>query len=170
MTKLRITYTKSSIGYSQSQKDTVRSLGLRKLNSVAIQNDTEAIRGMIFTVRHLVKVEEVADEVVPTVAPRQSLHAVTLASDDAVTQASDDLEIVEGIGPKIAAVLRGEGINTFSQLATTDVARLREILANNRLAQIAEPTTWPQQAELAAAGEFEQLQSLQGTLRAGRVS
>lgn len=66
MTKLRITYTKSSIGYSKSQKDTVRSLGLRKLNSVAIQNDTEAIRGMIFTVRHLVKVEEVVDDVAAT--------------------------------------------------------------------------------------------------------
>jgi ribosomal protein L30 len=62
MTKLRITYTKSSIGYSQDQKDTVRSLGLRKLNSTALHDDTPSIRGMAFKVRHLVKVEELADE------------------------------------------------------------------------------------------------------------
>ena len=62
MTKLRITYTKSAIGYSQDQKDTVRSLGLRKLNSIALHDDTPSIRGMAFKVRHLVKVEEVAEE------------------------------------------------------------------------------------------------------------
>src|SRR5215210_7095211 len=62
MTKLRITYTKSAIGYSQDQKDTVRSLGLRKLNSTALHDDTPSIRGMAFKVRHLVKLEEVAEE------------------------------------------------------------------------------------------------------------
>lgn len=60
MAKLRITYKKSSIGYSQAQKDTVRSLGLRKLNQVVEQPDTPSIRGMIFKVKHLVAVEELA--------------------------------------------------------------------------------------------------------------
>ncbi len=59
MAKLKVTYKKSSIGYSQDQKDTVKALGLRKLNSVATHNDTPAIRGMLFKVRHLVEVEEV---------------------------------------------------------------------------------------------------------------
>jgi len=58
MAKLRITYKKSAIGYSKDQKATVRSLGLRKLNSTVLQEDTPAIRGMIFKVRHLVSVEE----------------------------------------------------------------------------------------------------------------
>jgi large subunit ribosomal protein L30 len=61
MAKLRITYSKSAIGYSKTQKDTIRSLGLRKLNSTVIKDDNEAIRGMIFKVQHLLKVEEVAD-------------------------------------------------------------------------------------------------------------
>ncbi len=61
MAKLRITYTKSAIGYSKDQKATVRSLGLHKLKSVAIQQDTPAIRGMIFKVRHLVSYEELAE-------------------------------------------------------------------------------------------------------------
>jgi len=62
MAKLRITYTKSSIGYSKDQKATVRSLGLRKLNSVAVHEDTPVVRGMIFKVKHLVSVEELAAE------------------------------------------------------------------------------------------------------------
>jgi predicted flap endonuclease-1-like 5' DNA nuclease len=39
-------------------------------------------------------------------------------------QADDDLEVVEGIGPKIAGVLREAGINTFAQLAAADIAQL----------------------------------------------
>ncbi|MFO7166615.1 MAG: 50S ribosomal protein L30 [Chloroflexota bacterium] len=62
MAKLRITYTKSAIGYAEDQKQTIRSLGLRKLNSVTIQEDTPTIRGMVFKVRHLVRVEELADD------------------------------------------------------------------------------------------------------------
>lgn len=60
MATLRVKYSKSSIGYSQSQKDTVRSLGLRKLNQVVEVADTPSIRGMIFKIKHLVTVEEVA--------------------------------------------------------------------------------------------------------------
>lgn len=71
MAKLRITYRKSAIGFSKDQKATVRSLGLRKLNSAVIQEDTPAIRGMIFKVQHLLGVEEVSGDVQPeqTAAP-----------------------------------------------------------------------------------------------------
>jgi large subunit ribosomal protein L30 len=62
MAKLRITYTKSAIGYSKDQKETVRSLGLRKLNSSVVQDDSPSIRGMLFKVRHLVSFEEVAGD------------------------------------------------------------------------------------------------------------
>ena len=58
MTKLRITWVKSGIGYSQDQKRTVKALGFRRLNQAVIHNDSAAIRGMINKVRHLVKVEE----------------------------------------------------------------------------------------------------------------
>jgi len=63
MSKLRITYKKSMIGYSRDQRQTVWSLGLRKLNQSVIKPDNPGIRGMIFKVRHLVAVEEVGDEV-----------------------------------------------------------------------------------------------------------
>jgi large subunit ribosomal protein L30 len=57
--KLKIKYVKSAIGYEQSQKDTVRSLGLKKLQSEVVVNDTPQVRGMVFKIRHLLKVEEV---------------------------------------------------------------------------------------------------------------
>lgn len=63
MGKLRITYKKSIIGYAQDQKDTIHSLGLRKLGKSVIKPDNASIRGMIFKVQHLVEVEEVGDEV-----------------------------------------------------------------------------------------------------------
>lgn len=58
--KLVITWTKSAIGYSQRQKDTVRALGLHRLHQSVEMRDTPEVRGMVEKVRHLVKVEEVA--------------------------------------------------------------------------------------------------------------
>jgi large subunit ribosomal protein L30 len=57
--QLRITYVKSSIGYSQRHKDTIRTLGLRRLNQSVVHNDTPVVRGMLAKVNHLVRVEEV---------------------------------------------------------------------------------------------------------------
>jgi large subunit ribosomal protein L30 len=59
MKKVRITYTKSSIGYHESQKATIKALGLRKLSQTVEHEDSAAIRGMINKVSHLVTVEEV---------------------------------------------------------------------------------------------------------------
>ncbi|HTK11129.1 MAG TPA: 50S ribosomal protein L30 [Ktedonobacteraceae bacterium] len=58
MAKLRIKYIKSAIGYPQDQKDTIRALGLRKLQHTVEREDHPAIRGMIRKVTHLVQVEE----------------------------------------------------------------------------------------------------------------
>lgn len=60
--KLKITWKKSTIGYAQSQRDTVRSLGLRRLNQSVIREDTPVVRGMIHKVKHLVTVEPVTDD------------------------------------------------------------------------------------------------------------
>ncbi|MBK7894333.1 MAG: 50S ribosomal protein L30 [Candidatus Promineifilaceae bacterium] len=59
MAKLRITYSKSSIGYKKDQKGTIRALGFSKLNQTVEHEDTAAIRGMVNKVSHLVTVEEV---------------------------------------------------------------------------------------------------------------
>ena len=62
MAKLKITLVRSLIGRPETQRRTVRSLGLRKLNSFSILPDDPTIRGQIFKVKHLVKVEEIAGE------------------------------------------------------------------------------------------------------------
>lgn len=56
--KIEVTLVRSPIGYHQSQKDTVRALGLRKMNQTVAKDDTPVIRGMINKVRHLVSVKE----------------------------------------------------------------------------------------------------------------
>ncbi|MBD5158283.1 MAG: 50S ribosomal protein L30 [Butyrivibrio sp.] len=57
--KLKVTLVKSTIGAIPKQVKTVEALGLRKLNKTVELPDNDAVRGMIFKVRHLVKVEEI---------------------------------------------------------------------------------------------------------------
>jgi len=57
--KLRVVLVKSPIGFSKDQKRTITALGLNKLNSTNELPDNQAVRGMIFKVKHLVRVEEV---------------------------------------------------------------------------------------------------------------
>jgi large subunit ribosomal protein L30 len=57
--RLRITWTKSAIGYSERQKGTIRALGLRRLGHMVEHENTPVILGMVERVRHLVEVQEV---------------------------------------------------------------------------------------------------------------
>lgn len=57
--KLKITLIKSTSGRLEKQKRPVEALGLTKIHSSVIVNDNDAVRGMIFVVKHLVKVEEI---------------------------------------------------------------------------------------------------------------
>jgi large subunit ribosomal protein L21 len=79
----------------------------------------------------------------------------------------DDLTILEGIGPKVNTLLQTAGIATFSQLANADVSSLKEILEANDL-QFMDPTSWPEQAQLAAEGKSEELKAFQDSLKGGR--
>ena len=58
--KLRIKQTKSASGHPADQQATIDALGIRRLQGTVEHDDTPQIRGMVFKVRHLVKVEEVA--------------------------------------------------------------------------------------------------------------
>ena len=61
MGKLRITWRKSSIGYREDQKRTIRALGLRKLHQTVEHSDSHDVRGMIHKVKHLLTVEEIGE-------------------------------------------------------------------------------------------------------------
>jgi hypothetical protein len=81
---------------------------------------------------------------------------------------ADDLTVIEGIGPKIARTLEAAGIGTFRELASAEVSRLVEILSQDRNLRMHNPESWPEQARLAAAGEWAALQTMQAGLRGGR--
>lgn len=81
----------------------------------------------------------------------------------------DDLEIVEGIGPKIAQLLKAAGISTWQDLGATAVDRIRGILDEAGSAfQVHDPATWPEQARLADSGDLDGLKKLQDELNAGK--
>lgn len=79
---------------------------------------------------------------------------------------ADDLKVIEGIGPKVAQLLSSQGIRTFAQLSKASQKRLEAILDEANLRFI-KPTTWSEQARLAAAGDWEALARLKAELKGG---
>jgi predicted flap endonuclease-1-like 5' DNA nuclease len=85
---------------------------------------------------------------------------------ETVTEA-DDLTKIEGIGPKVSRTLIEAGISTFEALSSATVEDIQKILTDAGL-KMMDATTWPQQAELAAKGDWEALKKLQDNLSGGR--
>lgn len=82
---------------------------------------------------------------------------------------ADDLVKIEGIGKKIAALLKKEGILTYKELGKSTVKNLKAILeAAGTQYSMHNPASWPKQAKLAAAGKWEELQLLQDELKGGK--
>jgi hypothetical protein len=98
--------------------------------------------------------EETPDEPLQTSRPRQE-------------QTADDLKKIEGIGPRVAQVLNEAGINTFESLARANPGDVKQIL-NAAGLQMMNPEGWIEQAELAAKGDWEELDQLQRELKGGR--
>lgn len=81
----------------------------------------------------------------------------------------DDLTKIEGIGPKINELLNNAGVYTFGDLASSKKEFLKKVLldAGSRF-QMHDPGTWPQQAELARDGKWDELKDLQDRLDGGK--
>jgi predicted flap endonuclease-1-like 5' DNA nuclease len=81
---------------------------------------------------------------------------------------NDDLEIVEGIGPKIAGLFRDSGTHTFAQLASLSLAEMHKVLENGGSRyKLANPGTWAQQARLCHENRWAELRTLQDALDGG---
>lgn len=80
---------------------------------------------------------------------------------------ADDLTRLEGIGPKVAQVLAGAGITSFAGLAAAEEKTVREALDGAGYKYM-DPSSWPEQAALAAKGDFDGLKKLQNSLKGGR--
>lgn len=115
-------------------------------------------------------VEAEAAEEAPEETMDAEMETAEEAPEEAETPEPDDLTRIEGIGPKISSVLQEAGITTFAQLADTDPTRLEEILeaSDPRLRRLADPSTWPEQAALAAADEWEAHEALRSELKGGK--
>jgi hypothetical protein len=93
-----------------------------------------------------------------------------LAHDDGHVDAVDDLTRIEGIGPKIEAILNAADVLTYAELAQFSPDDIREILRRAEFRAPADPSTWPEQARLAEQGAWDELEALQERLVAGRVA
>jgi predicted flap endonuclease-1-like 5' DNA nuclease len=103
-------------------------------------------------------------KVEPIVLPEDEPEA---AVNESETEKTDDLRVVEGIGPRSAEVLEAAGVKTYTQLSEMDPDAIQAILREANV-RVPYPETWPEQAALAAAGNWDALEELQETLQAGR--
>jgi len=90
-----------------------------------------------------------------------------VTSEDSATAAADDIEVIEGIGPKIAEALAEAGVTTFAQLADMTPEAIQEIVSAAGIGSKS-PATWPQQAALARDGKFDELITWQDELNGGQ--
>ncbi len=102
-------------------------------------------------------------------AQNQQKNQIQKTTKQRKEQQRDDLKIIEGIGPKIEEVLQKAGIHNFDTLKKTPIKKLKEILEKaGKSFIIHDPSTWPEQAFLAANKEWEKLKKLQDKLIGGK--
>jgi large subunit ribosomal protein L21 len=101
----------------------------------------------------------------------EKVKAETKKKETAPKAKTDKLTKIEGIGPKIAEVLSEAGIDTFKKLSETKAEKISEILveAGGNTYNRFDPTTWPEQAKLAADGKWDELKKLQDELNGGKA-
>ena len=135
-----------------------------KLNS--LEGEQKSLRGQIAQLEaELDRTRNERD------AAQQQLRQAPSSTANLTPTTDDDLQRIEGVGPKIEELLKRAGIRSFRALAATSVEHLREILNSaGRRFQLADPTTWPRQAEMAAAGRWKELEDYQDALQGGRES
>jgi large subunit ribosomal protein L27 len=120
-------------------------------------------------------VAPVAEAVAPKVETPAPVAEVVAPKVEAVAPVAasgkpDDLKKVEGIGPKIEQLLHDKGILTFNDLAAASVEAVRAILAEaGPRYTIHDPGTWGKQAEMAAAGKWDELKAWQKELDGGKA-
>jgi predicted flap endonuclease-1-like 5' DNA nuclease len=124
--------------------------------------------------------EQPAHERVPAPPPPVEETPTTAPAAPDVSQAKailgrsitlDDLKAIEGIGPKIESLCHGIGIRTWFDLSTTEASLLRTMLADagSRFATH-DPSSWPDQAGLLAAGRWDEFKALTDGLHGGRAA
>jgi large subunit ribosomal protein L21 len=101
-------------------------------------------------------------------APKAAAPKAAAPKKEAAPKAAkaDDLKKIEGIGPKIAETLTAGGVGSFAELASTSSEKISEIIAEVRGNHVTD--TWPQQAQMAADGKWDELKKWQDEMDGGK--
>lgn len=160
---------------------------LKEESFIEKQPDTKAFTKPQLPIEEVeLEVEQPIEEEITEVEEEETIHSIAssannLQLDDDIEEEEaervvpapkpikEDLEVIEGIGPKIAEVLNGVGITTYKDLATTPVYKIKDALvAAGPHYSMHDPSTWVEQGLLAAEGRMEELEKLKDELIAGR--
>ncbi|MCR9289324.1 hypothetical protein OAF63_01235 [Saprospiraceae bacterium] len=145
------------------------------IDNLTWENDwnAEAYQATPYGVENsVVFVNEVLD--VPTKPKAKAVTKKVVAKKPAkattkTTSTKDNLKKIEGIGPKIEKLLNEAGVMTFNDLAKAKLTLLKTVLDNaGSRFKMHDPTTWSQQAKLAAKGDWDKLNTLQKELKGGK--
>ncbi len=110
--------------------------------------------------------QAVKTKTAPVTAKKPAAKTVAAKKEKVV---ADDLTKIEGIGKKIAALLKKQGILSYKDLSKSTIKNLKTILQDaGPQYSMHNPGSWPKQAKLAAAGKWDELIALQADLNAGK--
>jgi len=155
---------KGQYGYSAKRLRKLLSLGKptakKKVAPKRKATNGKTKKGIDAVMAATIKAEK---KVAPKVAPKAKTRP------SSTTAKSTKLTLIEGIGPKIQQLLNAAGIKNLGQLAIAKPAELKKVLAaaGSRY-QMHDPSSWPAQAKLAAAGKTAELKTLQAELKGGK--
>ena len=137
----------------------------RKVLADIAATDSAAFANLVTLAQNALKTKAAS----PKAAAAPKATAPKAAQAAPAAAGADDLEKIEGLGPKVSELLHAAGITTFAQLAAAPVTQLKEILhaAGSRYAMM-DPTTWPEQSALAAKGDWAALEKIEDELKGGR--
>jgi predicted flap endonuclease-1-like 5' DNA nuclease len=109
------------------------------------------------------------EAITPATEPTSEAPAAEAPASDLSATRPDDLTLIEGIGPKIAAALVSAGVTTFARVAEMAPADLEAIVRGAGVRMVGKGESWPVQARLAADGKLAELKALQDKLKGGQL-
>jgi len=139
-------------------------------NSVVIVDEVSDVPAKKTVAKKTVAKKATAKKTVAKKATTKKVVAKKATPAKKATKAkADNLTKIEGIGPKIASLLIADGIVTFADLSKAKLTKLETVLKNaGPRFKMHKPTTWAEQAKLAAKGNWAELKKLQDVLDGGK--
>lgn len=150
-------------------------IGFRTNRRIAseLEEELEEVERQLDTHRNQTPINSFVPETQPEFPVEAAVISTmpTEGEEETIDGPPDNLKVIEGIGPKIEQLLQAQGISTYRQLSLTKPEDIVAILyaAGSRF-KMHDPTTWPQQAELAADNKWQELETLQKDIKGGQAS